>query len=45
MVGMPVVDADGTVIDQNTSTVLQVHDTTPVSSGQPRFLRLQVTRP
>jgi len=32
------------VIDQNTSTLLQGHDSTPPSSGQ-RFLHLKVTRP
>jgi uncharacterized repeat protein (TIGR01451 family) len=32
------------VIDQNTSTILQGHDSTPISAGQ-RFLHLKVTRP
>lgn len=37
--------AGGTTVDQNTATLLQVHDDTLVSGGQPRFLRLVVTRP
>ena len=34
----------GTTIDQNTTTLLQVQDNTPVSGTAKRFLRLQVTR-
>jgi kumamolisin len=34
----------GIVIDQNTSTTLQAHDSAPLT-GSPRFLRLKVTRP
>ena len=37
--------ATGTTVDQNTATLLQVHDNTPVSAGVGRFIRLQVTRP
>ncbi len=36
---------NGTVIDQNTATLLQVHDATPVNSALSRFMRLEVTRP
>ncbi|HSU57399.1 MAG TPA: IPT/TIG domain-containing protein, partial [Candidatus Dormibacteraeota bacterium] len=35
----------GTVIDQNTPTLLQVHDNTPVPSADHRFIRPEVTRP
>ena len=35
---------DGIVIDSNTTTTLQAHDSTPLTSGC-RFLRLKVTRP
>lgn len=34
----------GIIIDQDTSTTLQAHDTTPMNSG-PRYLRLKVVRP
>jgi kumamolisin len=33
----------GIVLDQNTSTTLQAHDTTPLTSG-PRFIRLTIKR-
>ena len=36
---------NGTVVDQNTSTLLQVHDATPVIAGTNRFIRLQVSDP
>lgn len=35
----------GTTIDQNTATLLQVHDNTAVGSSGERFIRLHVTRP
>ena len=37
--------ATGTTVDQNTATLLQVHDNTLASAGAARFIRLQVTRP
>jgi endonuclease G len=36
--------ADGIVIDKDTATTLQAHDSAPLTSGR-RFLRLKVTRP
>ncbi|HZQ45864.1 MAG TPA: DNA/RNA non-specific endonuclease [Verrucomicrobiae bacterium] len=36
---------NGTTIDQNTSTMLQVHDNVPVGSAGERFIRLRVSRP
>ncbi len=36
--------AAGLVIDQNTSTLLQVHDSIPIQPGNERTLRLRVTR-
>ena len=36
---------NGITIDQNTPTVLQGHDNTPVSSSPCGFIRLHVTRP
>jgi DNA/RNA endonuclease G (NUC1) len=36
---------NGTVIDQNTPTMLQVHDQTPVATGTNRFIRLRVSDP
>ncbi len=38
-------DASGTTVDQNTATIFQAHDNTPVSAAQARFIRLKVTRP
>jgi uncharacterized repeat protein (TIGR01451 family) len=35
----------GTTVDVNTSTLLQVHDNTPVTSAANRFIRLHVSRP
>ena len=35
----------GTTVDVNTSTLLQVHDNTPVRSASNRFIRLHVSRP
>ena len=35
---------DGTTIDQNTATTLQVQDNTPVSGTAMRFIRLQISR-
>jgi kumamolisin len=35
----------GTTIDQNTSTLLQVHDNTPIGSVPERFIHLRVTVP
>ena len=35
----------GTTIDQNTSTLLQVHVNVPVSSSDRNFIRLRVSRP
>lgn len=35
----------GTTIDQNTSTLLQVHDNTPVGGTSGRYIRLQVSDP
>ena len=37
--------ANGTTVDQNTSTTLQVHDNTPITGGLRRFMRLKVTHP
>jgi hypothetical protein len=34
----------GTTIDQNTSTLLQVHDNTPLGGAAQRFIRLQISR-
>ena len=34
-----------TVTDQNTSSILQVHDSVPVSGSAEQFIRLRVTRP
>jgi hypothetical protein len=36
---------NGITIDQNTATLLQAHDNTPVSSSTSGFIRLHVTRP
>jgi hypothetical protein len=36
---------DGTTVVQNTSTLFQAHDNTPISAAQARFIRLKVTRP
>jgi DNA/RNA endonuclease G (NUC1) len=36
---------NGTTLDQNTPTLLQVHDNTPVSASADGFIRLRVTRP
>ena len=36
---------NGTTVDQNTPTLLQVHDNTPVSGSASGFIRLRVTRP
>lgn len=36
---------NGTTIDQNTPTLLQVHDNTPVNSSAAGFIRLRITRP
>ncbi len=36
---------NGTTVDQNTPTLLQVHDNTPVSSSAAGFIRLRITRP
>ncbi len=36
--------SDGTTIDTDTATLLQVHDDTSVSTGGTRFLRLLITR-
>jgi uncharacterized repeat protein (TIGR01451 family) len=36
---------NGTTVDVNTATLLQVHDNTPVSSASSRFIRLHVSRP
>jgi endonuclease G len=36
---------NGTTLDQNTPTLLQVHDNTPVSSSTAGFIRLRITRP
>ncbi len=36
---------NGTTVDQNTPTLLQVHNNTPVSSSTEGFIRLRVTRP
>ena len=35
----------GTVVDQNTPTLLQVHDGVPVSGSEQRFIRLKITNP
>jgi hypothetical protein len=35
--------ANGTTVDQNTPTLLQVHDNTPLANGGPRFMRLMIT--
>ena len=35
----------GITIDQNTATLLQAHDNTPLGGTTPRFMRLRVTRP
>ncbi len=36
---------DGTTVDQNTPTLLQVHDNAPVDSTASGFMRLHITRP
>jgi hypothetical protein len=36
---------NGTTIDVNTATLLQVHDNSPVASSANRFMRLRVSRP
>ena len=36
---------DGTIVDINTPTQLQVHDDTPVNPSSGRFIRLRVSRP
>lgn len=36
--------ASGTTVDQNTSSLLQVHASTPVSGAARQFLRLQISR-
>jgi uncharacterized repeat protein (TIGR01451 family) len=36
---------NGTTIDQNTSTLFQVHDNTPVGGATARYIRLQVSDP
>ena len=36
---------NGTAVDQNTATQLQVHDDTPVTNAPERFLRLRISRP
>ena len=36
---------NGTTIDQDTPSLLQVHDNSPVASTSSRFIRLHVTRP
>jgi hypothetical protein len=36
---------NGTTIDQNTPTLLQVHDNTPVRSSAAGFIRLRITCP
>ena len=36
---------NGITIDQNTPTLLQAHDNTPVSSSTSGFIRLHITRP
>jgi hypothetical protein len=36
---------NGITVDQNTPTLLQVHDNTPVSSSAAGFIRLRITRP
>ena len=38
-------NAAGTTVDQNTSSLFQAHDNTPISAAQARFIRLKVTRP
>ena len=38
-------DANGTTVDQNTTTIFQAHDNTPMAAAQARFIRLKVTRP
>lgn len=38
-------NTNGTVIDQNTATLLQVHDSQPVNASASGFLRLRVSRP
>ena len=35
----------GTVIDEDTPTILRAHDETGISEAPSRFIRLQVTRP
>jgi hypothetical protein len=35
----------GITVDQNTPTLLQVHNNTPVNSSSSGFIRLQVSRP
>ena len=36
---------NGTTVDTNTPTLLQVHDNTPIASSAGGFIRLRVTRP
>jgi hypothetical protein len=33
-----------TVVDQNTASILQVHDSVPVSQSSEQFIRLRITR-
>jgi hypothetical protein len=37
--------ATGATVDQNTQTLLQAHDNTPIGAAPARFIRLTVTRP
>ena len=37
--------SSGTIVDQNSATLFQAHDNTPISSGGERFIRLRVSRP
>jgi len=36
---------NGTTLDTETSTLLQVHDNLPVATSDGRFIRLRVSRP
>ncbi len=44
LVAPAVWDSAGATVDQNTFTLLQAHDNTPMSAAQQRFIRLKVIR-
>ena len=42
---LPAWTTNGTTVDQNTPTLLQVHHNTPVASSSGGFMRLRMTNP